>query len=115
MRHKIMVGPQRVTGDMPLSQRKLQFEFDSWELYAIVENFRTVKQLREYVALGVVNSVRIMRVPMKAGCWYLFVNGLWILATSKGTIREFSSVDTAISVVQELGLNVADLNVGGVG
>ena len=80
----------------------------------IVENFRTVKQIREYVALGVVNSVRIMRVPMKPGCWYVFVNGLWILATSKGVMREFSSVDTAISVVQELGIKVADLNLGGV-
>lgn len=73
---------------------------------------RTVGQLREYVALGVVNSVRILRCPMRAGMWFVVVNDYWNLATSKGRTREFASLDTAVSVVEELGLRVGDVECG---
>lgn len=73
---------------------------------------RTVGQLREYVALGVVKSVRILRCPMKAGMWFVVVNEVWSLATSKRQIREFASLDTAVAVVEELGVKVADLECG---
>jgi len=73
---------------------------------------RTVGQLREYVALGVVKSVRILRCPMKVGVWFVVVNDVWNLATSKGQTREFSSLDTAVAVVEQLGVKVADLDCG---
>lgn len=73
---------------------------------------RTVGQLREYVALGVVKSVRILRCPMKAGAWFVVVNDVWNLATSKRQTREFASLDTAVAVVEELGMKVADLDCG---
>lgn len=73
---------------------------------------KTVGQLRDYVALGVVKSVRILRCPMKAGVWFVVVNDVWNLSTSKGHTREFSSLDTAVSVVEELGCKVADLDCG---
>lgn len=73
---------------------------------------RTVGQLREYVALGVVRSVRILRCPMKAGMWFVVVNDVWNLATSKRATREFASLDTAVAVVEELGLKVGDVHCG---
>lgn len=73
---------------------------------------RTVGQLREYVALGVVKSVRILRCPRNAGTWFVVVNDVWNLATSKRATREFASLDTAVAVVEELGLKVADLDCG---
>lgn len=73
---------------------------------------RTVGQLREYVQLGVVKSVRILRCPMKAGAWFVVVNDVWNLATSKWATREFASLDTAVAVVEELGVKVADLDCG---
>lgn len=73
---------------------------------------KTVGQLREYVALGVVESVRILRCPMKAGVWFVVVNDTWNLATSKRATREFASLDTAVSVVEELGVKVADVDCG---
>lgn len=73
---------------------------------------RTVGQLREYVALGVVKSVRILRCPMKAGMWFVVVNDVWNLSTSKRRTREFASLDTAVAVVEELGLKVADVDCG---
>lgn len=73
---------------------------------------RTVGQLREYVALGVVKSVRILRCSMKAGTWFVVVNDVWNLATSKRMTREFGSLDTAVAVVEELGLKVADVECG---
>lgn len=73
---------------------------------------RTVGQLREYVALGVVKSVRILRCPMKVGVWFVVVNDVWNLATSKGQMREFASLDTAVAVVEQLGVKVADLDCG---
>lgn len=77
-----------------------------------MKELRTVGQLREYVALGVVKSVRILRCPMKAGAWFVVVNDLWSLSTSKRVTREFSSLDTAVSVVEDLGCKVADLDCG---
>ena len=73
---------------------------------------KTVGQLREYVAVGVVKSVRILRCPMQIGVWFVVVNDVWNLATSKGQTREFASLDTAVSVVEDLGLKVADLDCG---
>lgn len=73
---------------------------------------KTVSQLREYVELGVVKSVRILRFPMKAGTWCVVVNDTWNLATSKRATREFASLDTAVSVIEDLGLQVAHLDCG---
>jgi len=73
---------------------------------------RTVGQLREYGELGVVRSVRILRCSMKAGMWFVTVNDTWNLATSKRATREFASLDTAVSVIEDLGLRVSDLSCG---
>lgn len=73
---------------------------------------KTVSQLREYVELGVVKSVRIFRCPMKAGTWFVVVNDTWNLATSKRATREFASLDTAVSVIEDLGVRVFDLDCG---
>lgn len=75
-------------------------------------DLKTVGQLRDYVALGVVKSVRILRCPMQIGVWFVVVNDTWNLATSKGMTREFSSLDTAVAVVEQLGVKVADLDCG---
>lgn len=77
-----------------------------------MQDLKTVSQLREYVGLGVVKSVRILRCPMKAGMWFVVVNDIWNLATSKRVTREFASLDTAVSVIEELGLHVADVSCG---
>lgn len=77
-----------------------------------MKELRTVGQLREYVALGVVKSVRILRCPMTSGVWFVVVNDSWSLCTSKRVTREFASLDTAVAVVEELGLRVADLDCG---
>lgn len=77
-----------------------------------MQDLKTVSQLREYVALGVVKSVRILRCPMKAGMWFVVVNDTWNLATSKRATREFASLDTAVSVIEDLGLRVSDASCG---
>lgn len=77
-----------------------------------MKELKTVGQLRDYVALGVVKSVRILRCPMQVGAWFVVVNDVWNLATSKGLTREFASLDTAVSVVEELGVKVSDLDCG---
>lgn len=77
-----------------------------------MQELKTVAQLREYVELGVVKSVRILRCPMKAGTWFVVVNDTWNLGTSKRATREFASLDTALSVIEDLGLQVADLDCG---
>ena len=73
---------------------------------------KTVGQLREYVAVGVVKSVRILRCPMQIGVWFVVVNDVWNLATSKGKPREFASLDTAVSVIEDLGVKLADFDCG---
>lgn len=73
---------------------------------------RTVSQLREYAEIGVLRSVRILRCPMKAGMWFVVVNDTWNLATSKRATREFASLDTAVSVIEDLGLQVGDVLCG---
>ena len=52
-----------------------------------MKELKTVSQVREYVDLGVVKSVRILRCPMKAGAWCVVVNDTWNLATSKRAPR----------------------------
>lgn len=77
-----------------------------------MHELKTVSQLREYFDLGLVRSVRILRCPMKAGVWFVVANDRWKLATSKRATREFASLDTAVSVIEELGLQVADVSCG---
>lgn len=77
-----------------------------------MQQLKTVAQLREYVELGVVKSVRILRCPMKAGMWFVVVNDIWNLATSRRATREFASLDTAVSVIEDLGVRVADVDCG---
>lgn len=76
-----------------------------------------LKTLREYFALGVIRSFRAERVAMGNG-WTLAVIGreagqLWQLATATGPVREFSSLDTLVRVVEDVtGKDVSQLVFG---
>lgn len=67
-------------------------------------------QAREYFDLGVFEAVEIVRVPMRAG-WMVTFTGrkgeAFTLSTVRGELREFATLDAAVSTVEAVGFRVA--------
>lgn len=77
----------------------------------------TLAELRKYRELGVVSSVELIRAPMCDGRWFIAVSGTsgssWFVATARGDLRVFASVDTALGVLYDCGFPVSSLSVFG--
>lgn len=69
-----------------------------------MSTYRNVAQVREYVQLGVITCADIVRDVGSSNEWYLLFNGGYVLCTSRGEPRRFASVDTALSVLESVGL-----------
>lgn len=73
-----------------------------------------IQQAREYFELGILAHAFILPVPM-SGKWYISIEGVkgsaWHLATSRGEVREFANVDTALNALREIGWKVSGLQV----
>ena len=75
----------------------------------------TMQQAREYLDLGVMQGAVLLREPMGKG-WYLSMDGtsgnVWTLATARGELRVFSSLDSAVNALRDIGWKVTALEVG---
>lgn len=76
----------------------------------------TVKELSQYINLGVVTGVWFQRNPM-ADNW-LIVIGMTdghghTLETARGEVREFGSLDTAVRVLESVGVKTTSFKLEG--
>lgn len=69
-----------------------------------MSSYRNLAQVREYVQLGVITCADIVREVGASGEWYLLFNGGYVLCTARGEPRRFASVDTALAVLERVGL-----------
>lgn len=69
-----------------------------------MSSYRTLAQVREYVHLGVITCADIVREVGALSGWCLLFNGGYVLCTTRGEPRLFASVDTALSVLESVGL-----------
>lgn len=69
-----------------------------------MSSYRNLAQVREYVQLGVITCADIVRDPCATSEWYLLFNGGYVLCTARGEPRNFVSVDTALAVLERVGL-----------
>ena len=74
----------------------------------------TVKQVRDYIELGVVVRAYIM-CDLSPGQWMICIEGSrgesWTLQTARGEVRSFSSMDAAVNALVECGVRVTSLSV----
>jgi len=74
----------------------------------------TVKQVRDYVELGVVARAYVMR-DMIPDRWMICIEGKsgssWTLQTARGEVRSFSSMDAAVNALDECGIKVSAFSV----
>lgn len=76
----------------------------------------TVKELAQYMTLGVVTGIWVQRNPT-ADNW-LIVIGMTdghghVLQTARGDVREFGSIDTAVRVIESAGVKVSSFKLEG--
>lgn len=75
----------------------------------------TMQQAREYLDLGVLRGAVLLREPMGKG-WYISMDGttggVWTLATSRGELRVFASLDSAANALRDIGWKVGAFELG---
>ncbi|MDV6344763.1 MULTISPECIES: hypothetical protein [unclassified Nitrosomonas] len=76
--------------------------------------FLNVQQVREYIDLGVINEVSIMREPWDEPGYSLEFFGKdrsYTLKSARGARRVFKTADAAINTLSDLGIKVNGLKV----
>jgi hypothetical protein len=74
-----------------------------------------LKQAKEYFDLGVLTGFHAVRDPLSPGCWLMVIEGTqgnsWTLETALGQPKSFSSVDTLIGQIEDIGGQVTGFRV----
>ena len=74
----------------------------------------TMRLAQHYFDQGVIASFHLLRDPISSG-WIVCIEGTsgtsWTLQTTRGEVRSFASLDSAVKAVEDTGMRVSTLNI----